>query len=76
METTIFNDTVTAVNLFLKDGRRLCGLLLNNLNNVQENNQWQFVSNWNLKEYEKTHSPRLVEVYPTEAIDHIDPYLK
>lgn len=75
MEQNIINNTLTAVNLFLKDGRRLCGLLLNNLNNP-EPGPWKFVSNWNFPEFEKTRSARLVEVFSNDMIDRIDPYLK
>lgn len=75
METNLISETLTAVNLFLKDGRRLTGQLINSVNSNEEG-PWKFVSNWNYQEYEKTHSPNCVEIYPTEMIDHIDPYLK
>jgi hypothetical protein len=75
MEQNIISDTLTAVNLFLKDGRRLCGLVLNNVNNTDQDS-WKFVSNWNLPEFERTHSNQYVETFSTDMIHHIDPYLK
>jgi hypothetical protein len=74
MNQNIISNTLTAANLFLKDGRRLCGLLLTPITPDQQS--WQFVSNWNLPEFEKTHSNQYVEVFSSEMIHHIDPYLK
>jgi hypothetical protein len=67
------NSNVTAAVIYLKDGKRKYGILMDG---QCSGNNYQFISNDNILNFNNTLSNEYVEIVPTVLIESIDIDLK
>lgn len=60
--------------VYFKDGRRQCGLMINDGENGK--GVWKFVFGNNISKFIQTFSASLIEIFPESMIEAIDPHCK
>jgi hypothetical protein len=68
----VANDTTIEAVIYLKNGNRKYGMILeNSINDI-----YQFISNTNYKLFSKTKDQEFIEFVPENAIEKIDTFQK
>lgn len=68
----VANDTTIEAVIYLKNGNRKYGMILEN----SINDDYQFISNTNYKLFSKTNNQDFIEFVPEIAIEKIDTFQK
>jgi len=70
-------DETIEVKIFMKDGQRKFGLLLNGLGNLESNEKvFKFICNSQLQNYTITSNTSLIEMLPLSEIKVVETYLR
>jgi hypothetical protein len=71
------SDETIEVKIFMKDGQRKFGILLEGLNAIETKEEtFKFVCNSKMENYTKTANSNLIEMLPINEIKVVETYLR
>ncbi len=73
----MMSDETIEVKIFMKDGQRKFGILLEGLNAIETKKEtFKFVCNSKMENYTKTANSNLIEMLPINEIKVVETYLR